>query len=64
MNTELEELETDIAKELVAIIGNVVVGKKSSTIKDIQPPVSIIDAMATAAAQVLISFERGYRMDR
>ena len=33
-----------------------------STIRDMQPPESIIQAMATAAAQVLIAFERGYRM--
>ena len=62
MSKELEELETDIVDELAAIIGDVVVGTKRSIIKDTQPPESIIQAMATAAAQVLIAFERGYRM--
>ena len=49
-------------EELAAIIGDVVDGKERSMIKDIQPPESIIQAMAVAAAQVLIAFERGYRM--
>lgn len=60
---DLEELEIDINEELIAIIGNVAEGKKASTIKDCQPPESIIEAMAYAATQVLIAFERGYRME-
>jgi hypothetical protein len=63
MNDELEDLEIEFVEELAAIIGDVVEGKASSVIKDAQPPESIIDAMALAAAQVLIAFERGYRMD-
>lgn len=62
MDKELEKLEDDITEELAAIIGDVVDGKESSTIMDVQPPESIIQAMAVAAAQVLIAFERGFRM--
>lgn len=59
---EFEQLEDDVIEELAAIIGDVVDGKKRSSIKDIQPPESIIQAMALAATQVLMAFERGYRM--
>ena len=59
---ELEQLEDDVVEELTAIIGDAVDGKAISSIKDIQPPESIIQAMALAAAQVLMAFERGYRM--
>lgn len=63
LEIEIEELEIEIEEELVAIIGDVVEGKKASNIKDCQPPESVIEHMAKAAAQVLIAFERGYRMD-
>ena len=63
MDKEFERLEGDVQEELAAIIGDVVEGKESSAIKDLQPPESVIHAMAAAAAQVLIAFERGYRMD-
>ena len=63
MSKDLEELESDVQEELSAIIGDVVVGKERSTIKDLQPPESVIQAMAAAATQVLMAFERGYRMD-
>ena len=59
---ELEQLEDAVIEELAAVIGDVVEGKAISSIKDIQPPESIIQAMALAAAQVLMAFERGYRM--
>lgn len=62
MDKDIEELEGDIEEELAAIIGDVVDGKKSSTIKEIQPPESIIRAMAQAATQVLVAFERGSRL--
>lgn len=62
MDEELEKLEGDIEEELAAVIGDLVDGEESSTIKDVQPPESVIKAMAVAAAQVLMAFERGYRM--
>jgi len=62
MNNEYEKLEGDITEELAAVIGDLVHGYESSSIKDIQPPESVINAMAIAAAQVLIAFEHGYRL--
>jgi hypothetical protein len=59
---ELEKLELDIKEEVAAAIGDLVDGDESSIIKSIQPPESVIEAMAVAAAQVLIAFERGYRI--
>ncbi len=59
---ELDRLEADLTEELAAMIGDFVDGKESSSIKDVQPPESIIQAMAVAATQVLMAFERGYRM--
>ena len=63
MDTELEELEVEFTEELAALIGEFTEHKAASAIKDAQPPESIILAMAKAAAQVLIAFECGYRMD-
>lgn len=68
MNTEteiedLEELEGLICEEMAAIIGDFANDRRVSTIRSLQPPESVIQAMAHAAAQVLIAFERGYRMD-
>lgn len=59
---DLEKLEDHVRKELAAVIGNLIDNKKGSTIKDIQPTEAIIRAMACAAAQVLMAFERGYRL--
>lgn len=59
---ELEELENNIREEMAAIIGDYADDKRGSTIRDLQPTEPIIQAMATAAAQVLIAFERGYRL--
>lgn len=59
---ELEELEGLVREELDTIIGNFADDKKVSTISGIQPPESVIQAMAQAAASVLMAFERGYRM--
>lgn len=60
---ELEELEDQVREEMAAIIGDYANDEAGSTIRDLQPTEAIIQAMATAAAQVLIAFERGYRMD-
>ena len=62
MKKEIEELESLVVEELVAVIGDYANDRRGSTVRDIQPPESIIQAMAQAASQVLIAFERGYRM--
>jgi len=62
MDDELEKLEGDVQEELAAAIGDLVDEDEKSIIKDIQPPESVIQAMAVAATQVLMAFERGYRM--
>ena len=58
---EMKELEERVYKEMVSMI----VGYEGDSIieEEIQPPKSIIEAAARAAAQVFIAFERGYRMD-
>lgn len=55
----LEELESLITEELYVLIRD---AKGCIAIEECQPPKSIVEAMAKAAAQVLIAFERGYRM--
>ena len=59
---ELEKLEVDIQEEVATAIGDLVHGDERSIIKEVQPPESVIKAMAIAAAQVLMAFERGFRM--
>lgn len=57
------ELEDDITEEIGAAIGDLCDGEiGSSVVKDIWPPSAVIQAMARAAAAVLIAFERGYRL--
>jgi hypothetical protein len=63
MEKELEDLRDLVVEEMAAIIGDFANDKRVSTISDMQPPESIIQEMAQAAAAVLIAFERGYRMD-
>ena len=56
---ELRDLETKVFHEIRSAITNY---ESDSVIEDeIQPPSSIIDAAARAAAAVLIAFERGVR---
>jgi hypothetical protein len=59
---EYEKLEDDIIDEVSAAIGDLCDGDEKSVIKDVQPPESVINAMARAAAAVLIAFEHGYRL--
>jgi hypothetical protein len=59
---ELAELEDLIREEMAAIIGDYANDERGSTIRDLQPTEAIIQAMATAAAQVLVAFERGSRI--
>ena len=59
---DLSELEEMVREEMAAIIGDYANNKRGSTTRDLQPTEAVIQAMATAAAQVLIAFERGYRL--
>lgn len=59
---EFEKMEDEIEEELVCAIGDLVDDEQPSQVKELQPPESVIRAMGKAAAQVLIAFERGYRM--
>lgn len=62
MTNQLELLEYAITVELEARI--IELGDNvDSAMSDIQPPTSIAHAAAVAAAQVLMAFERGYRME-
>ena len=55
-----DELEGDIQEELAAVIGDLA-DKKTSRLSDCKPSENVIQAMATAATQVLIAFEHGYQ---
>lgn len=57
---ELDELEIDITDDIEAAIGDLNID--GERLFDIQLPTTIIRAAAVAAAQVLMAFERGYRM--
>jgi hypothetical protein len=59
---ELEEVEDTVIAELTNAIMDIVENGNPSVVKDMQPPSSVVKDMATAAAQVLIAFEHGYRM--
>lgn len=59
---ELEEVEDTVIAELTNAIMDIVKSNNPSVMKDVQPPSSVVKNMATAAAQVLIAFERGYRL--
>lgn len=61
-HNELADLEDLVREEMAAIIGDYADDKRGSTIRDLQPPESVIQEMAQAAASVLIAFERGYRL--
>jgi hypothetical protein len=62
---ELEEsaqIEFEVTEELTALIGSYS-ERNGSKVNELQPPYSIVRAMANAAAQVLMAFERGYQMN-
>ena len=59
---ELNALEDDIIDELEAVIGDLT-DDKDFRVCEIQPPSSVVRHAAQAAAQVLMAFERGYRME-
>lgn len=58
-NEDLKETEKEATKELYTLIRD---AKGCEALEGLQPPRSVVVAMAKAAAQVLIAFERGYRM--
>lgn len=60
-DTEMEDLEAAILDELEAAIEDAAADPLRK-LSEIQPPTTIVRAAAAAAAQVLIAFERGYRM--
>ena len=58
---DFTKMEDDLVEEISSVLGDLAEDKDFSLLK-IQPPSSVIDAAAHAAAQVFIAFERGYRM--
>ena len=59
---EMENFQEEVTEELFCCIGDLKDDEAGSTVRDLQPPESVVRAMAVAAAQVLIAFERGYRI--
>ena len=60
--SELEKLKEDLTEELFHEICDWA-EKEGTHLKDVQPPESIIRHAAEAAANVILAFERGYRMN-
>jgi hypothetical protein len=58
---EMEQLETNVAEELEAVIEAAVT--EFAALREIQPPTSVVKLAAEAAAKVLLAFERGYQME-
>lgn len=58
---ELEKLKEDLVEEIAQEI-YVLSQKGESKVNEVQPPESVIQLAAEAAASVLLAFERGYRM--
>ncbi len=56
---EFNQLEEEIIEELSCAIGDLVDDEETSRVKDCQPPQHIIEAMAQAAAAVLIAWQHG-----
>ena len=57
---DLPETETVLATEIAETLTTLAEGL--STLADMQPPSTVIECAARAAAAVIIAFERGYRM--
>lgn len=58
---EWSEIENMVFEEILAAIGDAAESGEGE-LAEIQPPESVLEAAATAAAQVIVSFEHGYRM--
>lgn len=57
---DLESLQLGVTQELAALL---FAGLPQMTrVSDLQPPTTVVVHMARAAAEVLIAFERGYRL--
>ncbi len=54
----LEEIEQDLMNELAQLLTDKS-REPGSVLENMQPPQSVINAAAIAAAQVLVAFERG-----
>ncbi len=54
----LEEIEQDLMNELAELL-TAKSRKPGSVLENMQPPQSVLNAAAIAAAQVLVAFERG-----
>jgi len=59
---DLEDLQSIIAEMLADKIYEL--GQTEPALMELQPPSTICELAAQAAAAVLIAFERGYRMDK
>ena len=57
---ELPEVEQALAGEILSALNTLADGP--STLADVQPPSTVLECAARAAAAVIIAFERGYRM--
>jgi chemotaxis protein CheY-P-specific phosphatase CheC len=62
---ELDNLRDEIAAEILQELAGIAdpLSCLTKLAVDIQPPISVITLAAQAAAEVFISFERGYRMN-
>jgi hypothetical protein len=58
---ELEQLREEMVDEMAQEI--YVLSRKDGPVNKVQPPESVIELAAQAAASVLMAFERGYQMD-
>ncbi len=58
---DLPEVERNLAQELAVYLEDAPSGA-CPMFNDIQPPTSVIALAAEAAAKVIMTFERGYRM--
>ena len=59
---EEKELEEDLVAELESALLTLS-NDPETKVHEVQPPHSVVMLAARAAAQVLIAFERGYRME-
>jgi hypothetical protein len=60
--SELEELKEKLVEEIAQAIYDLA-KKQETSAYEVQPPESVIQHAAEAAASVLLAFERGYRMN-
>ena len=57
----LEEIEQDLLDELARTL-NEKAYEPGTVLNNMQPPTSVLNAAAIAAAQVLVAFEHGYHI--